>query len=45
MMEIKITDRVLKKMFSSRKQEVIGDWRILHDGSCMISNFYRVLLG
>jgi len=32
MMEIKITDRVLKKMFRSRKQEVIGDWRILHDG-------------
>jgi len=32
MMEIKNTDRILKKIFGSRKQEVIGDWRILHDG-------------
>jgi len=32
MMKIKIGDRVLKKMFSPKKQEVIGDWRILHDG-------------
>jgi len=26
MMEIKITDRVLKKMFNSREQEVIGEY-------------------
>jgi hypothetical protein len=28
MMKIKIRDRVLKKMFSPKKQEVTGDWRL-----------------
>jgi hypothetical protein len=32
MTKIKTRDRVLKKMYSSKKQEVTGDWRILHNG-------------
>jgi hypothetical protein len=32
MLKVRTGNRVLKKMFSSKRQEVTGEWRILHNG-------------